>query len=99
MSELVAACTPNSYPHDDGRVEHGYQLNVFDQDLAVLATVDLPDWESFDHEEAGRHLADAGFSLQSGSGSAGTGGWSPAGLGYMASVVRAEAAAASPSSD
>ncbi|GAA0667122.1 hypothetical protein GCM10009535_53690 [Streptomyces thermocarboxydovorans] len=92
MSELTAVCTPNSYPHEDGRVEHGYQLNVLDQDLVVVATVDLPDWESFQQEEAGQRLADAGFALQAGSDSADAEGWSPAGLGYMAPVVRAKAA-------
>ncbi|MET9776200.1 hypothetical protein ABZ023_18400 [Streptomyces sp. NPDC006367] len=89
-AELFAACTPNSYPHEDGRVEHGYQLNVLDQDLTVLTTVELPDWETFDEEAAGRRLADAGFTLRSGPDSASPGGWSPAGLGYMASVARAD---------
>ncbi|WP_432158208.1 hypothetical protein [Streptomyces sp. bgisy153] len=99
MSELTAVCTPNSYPHEDGRIEHGYQLNVLDQDLTVLATVDLPDWESFHQEAAGHRLADAGFALQPGLDSSGAEGWTSAGLGYMAPVVRAEAAERPPSSN
>jgi hypothetical protein len=83
MSELIATFTPSSYPHEDGRVEHGYQLNVLAEDLAILVTVDLPDWESFRQEAAGHCLAGAGFTLQPDSA-----GWSPSGLGYMAPVVR-----------
>jgi hypothetical protein len=88
MTELIATYTPNSYPHEDGRVEHGYQLNVLDQDLAIVVTVDLPDWESFHQEAADRCLASAGFALQPDPDSAGVVGWSPSGLGYMAPVVR-----------
>lgn len=83
MSVLMAVCTPNSHPHDDGRVEHGYQLNVLDEELAVLATVDLPEWESFQEEAAGQRLAEAGFALDTGEDA-----WSPSGLGFMAPVVR-----------
>ncbi|MFZ3475381.1 hypothetical protein ACODT3_42250 [Streptomyces sp. 4.24] len=84
MPELTAVCTPNSYPHEDGRVEHGYQLNVLD-DLTVVATVELPHWTSCDLAEAGRHLTEAGFALCPGGED---GGWRPAGLGYMAPVDR-----------
>ncbi|MFG3336960.1 hypothetical protein ACGFZZ_33700 [Streptomyces tendae] len=84
MSGLMAVCTPNSHPHDDGRVEHGYQLNVLDEDLAVQATVDLPDWESFQQEAAGRRLTEAGFALDP----TGADSWRPSGLGFMAPVVR-----------
>jgi hypothetical protein len=87
MSELIATYTPNSHPHEDGQVEHGYQLNVLDGDLVVLVTVDLPDWEGFRQEEAADRLADAGFALQSGPDSASADGWRPAGIGYMAPVV------------
>ncbi|PNG22335.1 hypothetical protein [Streptomyces cahuitamycinicus] len=98
MSDLIAVCTPNSQPHEDGRVEHGYQLNVLDQGLTVLATVDLPDWERFRQEAAGRRLADAGFALQPGRDSADAERWSPSGLGYMAPVVRTGTAEHPPSS-
>ena len=84
MSDLTAICTPNSQPHEDGRVEHGYQLNVLDQSLAIVATVNLPEWESFQQEEAVRQLADAGFNLCSSADA-----WSQSGLGYMAPVTRA----------
>lgn len=84
MSELIAACTPNSLPNEDGRVEHGYQITVLDQDMAVVATVDLPEWETFQPEEAVRKLTDGGFVL-----SDGTGGWMPSGLGHMAPVAYA----------
>jgi hypothetical protein len=88
VSELIAACTPNSYPGEDGRVEHGYQLTIIDQDISVLATVDLPDWESFHQEAAGKRLADMGFTLRSDPSSPDADAWSPAGLGYMATVTR-----------
>jgi hypothetical protein len=81
VSDFTATCTPNSQPHEDGRVEHGYQLNVLDQDLTIVATVELPDWESFDQETASSCLTDAGF--------VSTGAWSPSGLGYMTPVARA----------
>lgn len=84
MSVLMAVCTPNNHPHDDGRVEHGYQLNVLDEELAVLATVDLPEWESFQEEAAGHRLAEAGFALDGTSADT----WSPSGLDFMAPVVR-----------
>ncbi|MFB7312952.1 hypothetical protein [Streptomyces sp. NPDC056192] len=92
MSELIAACTPNSYPNEDGRVVHGYQLTVLDQDIAVLASTDLPGWESFHPEAAGKHLADMGFTLQSDPSSPDADSWSPAGLGYMATVTRTHSA-------
>lgn len=85
MPELTAVCTPNSLPHPDGRVEHGYQLNVLDEDLEVVAAVELAHWTGCDLEEAGRHLAEAGFALGLGAG----GGWKAAGLGFMAPVTRA----------
>lgn len=88
MSELIASCTPNSYPNEDGRVAHGYQLNVLDEDVAVLATTDLPDWESFRPEAAGKHLAAMGFTLLSNPSYPDVESWYPAGLGYMAAVTR-----------
>lgn len=85
MPERTAVCTPNSHPHEDGRVEHGYQLNVLDNDLAVLTTIELPHWTSCDLNEASRHLAEAGYALRPGEDEGG--GWRPAGLGYMAPVT------------
>ncbi|MEU8472727.1 hypothetical protein AB0F30_33425 [Streptomyces sp. NPDC029006] len=82
MSDLVATCTPNSYPHPGGRVEHGYQLNVLDSALNIVATVDLPDWQTFDAVAATSRLSDAGVALADG-----VNGWSPAGLGYTVPVV------------
>lgn len=84
MPELNAVCTPNSLPHEDGRVEHGYQLNVLDEALEVVATVDLPHWITCDLTEADRHLEEAGFALRPGGDD---GGWRPAGLGYLAPVI------------
>lgn len=86
--ELVATCTPNSLPHDDGRVEHGYQINVLAEDLSIVATVDLPDWEAFDPASAVRQLNGAGFTLGPDVSRTELDGWSPSGLGYTAPVVR-----------
>lgn len=61
---LTAVCTPNSHPGGDGRVEHGYQLNVLDQDLNIVATVDLPDWGSFRPASAGHRLAEHGYMIR-----------------------------------
>lgn len=61
---LTAVCTPNSHPDEDGRVEHGYQLNVLDPDLRIVATVDLPDWTTFQPAEAGRQLAEHGYTIR-----------------------------------
>ncbi|WP_329204015.1 hypothetical protein [Streptomyces sp. NBC_01435] len=84
MPNLVAACTPNSLPREDGRVDHGYQLTVLDESMKVVDTVDLPDWETFRREELDAQLNLAGYVLRPSET-----GWSPAGLGFMASVVRA----------
>ncbi|MFD5878481.1 hypothetical protein [Streptomyces yangpuensis] len=84
MPELFAVCTPNSLPHPDGRVEHGYQINVMDQALEVVATVELPDWTRCDLEEAGRHLTGAGFEVAPEA----EGGWKAAGLGFLVPVTR-----------
>lgn len=99
MSELIAACTPNSYPNEGGQVAHGYQLTVLDQDVAVLATTELPDWESFRPEVAGKHLAAMGFTLRSDPSSPDADSWSPAGLGYMAAVTRTHNASSPTSAD
>lgn len=81
--EFVATCTPNSLPHDDGRVEHGYQINVLAEDFSIVATVDLPDWEVFDPASAVHQLSEAGFTL-----GPDVNGWNPSGLGYTMPVVR-----------
>ncbi|MEU2453883.1 hypothetical protein ABZ605_27870 [Streptomyces sp. NPDC012765] len=89
MPELNAVITPNSLPHPDGRVEHGYQLNVLDEDLAIVATVELAHWTGCDLREASRHLTEAGFALCSGGQD---GDWRQSGMGYMARVARNAAA-------
>jgi len=102
VSTLIAACTPNSYPNEGGQVAHGYQLtvlDVLDQDVAALATKDLPDWESFCPEAAGKHLADMGFTLLSDPSHPDADSWSPAGLGYMAAVTRTHNASSPTSAD
>lgn len=62
--ELTAVCTPNSHPHPDGRVEHGYQINVLDEGLSIVATVDLPEWESFRPASAGHRLIEHGYMIR-----------------------------------
>ncbi|MFF4456683.1 hypothetical protein [Streptomyces goshikiensis] len=85
MPELNAVCTPNSSPpHEDGRVEHGCQLTVIAEHLAVVATVELPHWSTCDLAEASRHLGEAGFELAPET----EGGWRAAGLGFLAPVTR-----------
>lgn len=81
MPDLFAACTPNSLPQD-GRTEHGWQITVVDDAMAVLDTVDLPEWDTFRQEEAEAHLARSGYALQPSATE-----WAPAGLGFMAPVV------------
>lgn len=78
-SDLTAVCTPNSHPHDDGRVEHGYQINVIalDDNLSTLATIDLPDWESFRPASAGHRLIEAGYMIAPGIDRADMNGWKP----------------------
>ena len=88
MPDLFAACTPNSLP-EDGRTEHGWQITIVEDAMTVLDTVDLPGWATFHEQEAGDHLASAGYTLQPSSPQ-----WTPAGLGFMAPVVRATAAPA-----
>lgn len=82
-TDFFAACTPNSQPTEDGRALHGYQLTVLTDTMTVMETVDLPEWETFQQEEAETHLARIGYILR-------TPEWSPAGLGFMASVVRTD---------
>ncbi|NUV64302.1 hypothetical protein [Streptomyces sp. CAI-85] len=63
-ADLTAVCTPNSHPGEDGRVEHGYQLNVLDAELRIVATVDLPEWESFRPSSAGHRLIEHGYMIR-----------------------------------
>jgi hypothetical protein len=83
VSDYYAACTPNSLPVD-GRTQHGYQLTVLDGTMTVLEAMDLPEWETFQQEEAETRLANIGYILSAAS------EWSPAGLGFMAPVVRVD---------
>lgn len=76
---MHAACTPNSLPVD-GSTPHGYQLTVLDADLRVSDFADLPDWQSFDGDEADRRLTGMGYVP--------TGAWTAAGLGHMTAVTR-----------
>ena len=82
MTPFFAACTPNSLP-ENGKTQHGYQLNVLTESMVVLETVNLPEWEAFRQEEAEDRLARIGYVLSSPE-------WNPAGLGFMASVVRTD---------
>lgn len=88
--EHTAVCTPNSYPHEEGRVEHGFQINVLDEHLTVLATVDLPDWESFRPASAGHRLIEAGYMIRPGVDRADLNGWKPVANGYTVPVVSLE---------
>ena len=92
MPELIATCTANSYPDENGLVAHGYQLNIAEEVVNFVATRDLPDWKTFDREAAGRILADMGFTVQP---ELSADGWSPAGIGYLAVVTRTQGAAPS----
>ncbi|WP_031186361.1 MULTISPECIES: hypothetical protein [unclassified Streptomyces] len=86
MPEFFAACTPNSLPNDDGIAEHGWQLNILDEKMAILTTVDLPEWKSFDEHTATQRLATMGCTLRDDPKAPAQDGWTPAGIGHMASV-------------
>lgn len=90
MIELTAVCTPNSHPHPDGRVEHGYQLNVIalDDQLTTLVTVDLPDWDRFRPASAGHRLIEVGYMIRPGIDRADMNGWRREASGYTVPVVR-----------
>lgn len=88
LEVLTATCTPNSYPHDDGRVEYGFQINVMDPGLNILATVDLPDWELFHPTSAGDRLIEHGFMIHPEARTVGAvKGWRPTGSGWLTQVV------------
>lgn len=91
MSELTAVCTPNSHPHDDGGVEHGFQINVLDEQLDILATVALPDWERFRPASAGHRLIELGYTIRPGLDRADLNGWKPEAHGYTVPVVPLDA--------
>lgn len=59
---LFATCTPNSMPQA-GHVEFGYELNVMDDQLELLATLDLPDWHKFRPASAGHRLIEMGYMI------------------------------------
>lgn len=85
--ELIATCTPNSQPYGDGRVEHGYQINVLDDQLTIHATIDLDDWERFRPASAGHRLIEVGYMISPGVDRADLNGWQRTAHGYMAPVV------------
>lgn len=88
VETLTATCTPNSYPHKDGRVEHGFQINVLDHDLIAITTVDLPDWESFRPASAGHRLIERGWMIRPDArGPETVNGWRPVGSGWMTQVI------------
>ncbi|MFJ5798519.1 hypothetical protein [Streptomyces decoyicus] len=73
MLELIAACTPNSHPHDG----------------EVLVAINLPNWESSQEVTARPPLPRRrGLRPQPDLDSSGSAGWSPAGLGFLVPVVR-----------
>ncbi|MFI2215122.1 hypothetical protein [Streptomyces sp. NPDC020141] len=81
MSDLHAACTPNSLPVD-GVTPHGYQLTVLDADMRAADVADLPDWQTFDSDQADLRLTGMGYVP--------TGPWTPAGLGHLVAVARVD---------
>jgi hypothetical protein len=88
---LMAACTPNSLPDADGEVEHGFQINVLNEGMDILATIDLPDWESFRPASAGHRLIEHGYMIHpEARGPETVNGWRQAGAGWMVSVIRTE---------
>jgi hypothetical protein len=85
---LLATCTPNSLPDADG-VEYGFQINVLDDSMAVLATIDLPDWETFRPASAGHRLIEHGYMIRPDArGPETVNGWRRAGSGWMTQVTR-----------
>jgi hypothetical protein len=90
VETLTAACTPNSHPDEAGRVGHGYQITVLDGRMEILATVDLPDWESFGPATAGHRLIEHGYMIRPDArGLPDTvNGWRQVGSGWLVPVVR-----------
>ena len=85
----MATCTPNSLPDAGGEVQHGFQINVLDASMAILATVDLPDWETFRPASAGHRLIEHGYMIRPDARTSGTvNGWRQAGSGWMTQVMR-----------
>lgn len=88
----MATCTPNSQPywHDEGgqRTEHGYQINVLDEGLNILATIDLPEWETFRPASAGHRLIEHGWMIRPDARTPETvNGWRPVGSGWVTQVI------------
>ena len=87
--QLFAACTPNSEPVA-GRAEYGYQINVLDESMKILVTIDLPEWQKFRPASAGHRLIEHGYMIhpdargQEGS----INGWRRVSLGMMVPVIR-----------
>lgn len=85
----MATCTPNSAPYDDGRVEHGFQINVLDDGLSIIETINLPEWEEFRPASAGHRLIEHGFMIRpDGRGPETVNGWRPMGSGWITQVIR-----------
>lgn len=89
---LMATCTPNSQPFWDGgeqRTEHGYQINVLDDGLNILATIELPDWETFRPASAGHRLIEHGWMIRPDArGPESVNGWRAIGSGWVTQVIR-----------
>lgn len=94
-SVLVATCTPNSQPfftHEgESQCEHGYQINVLDSDLNILATINLLDWQSFRPASAGHRLIEHGYMIRPDARSTDTvNGWRAVGSGWIVPVIRTQ---------
>lgn len=87
----MATCTPNSAPfwHDDvQRCEHGFQLNVLDDELNIVVTIDLPEWESFRPASAGHRLIEHGWMIRPDTRGPDTvNGWRAIGSGWVTQVI------------
>lgn len=88
---LMAACTPNSLPDAEGEVEHGFQLNVLDDAMVIVATIELPEWETFRAASAGHRLIEHGYMIHPNARAAAdtVNGWRRVGLGWMTQVIEA----------
>lgn len=86
--QLFAACTPNSEPVA-GRAEYGYQINVLDEGMKILVTIDLPEWQKFRPASAGHRLIEHGYMIRPDARGPDTvNGWREVGMGFMVPVMR-----------
>lgn len=88
-NDLFAACTPNSLPDAEGHVEHGFQINVMNDAMAILTTIDLPDWETFRPASAGHRLIEHGYMIHPDARGVpqSVNGWRSVGPGFMVPVI------------